>query len=364
MLVAVGGPFIVTWVSITALILILSARRLLMSALGPAMTVADVLVFVSFLLPSIVVITLPIANFAAQLFGLGRLVADGALLSLEMAGVSPLRIARIPFLLALLSSIMGIVVAHFVAPYAARSLHGRLSEVVMRNLSVGLESERFITVLPDLVVKAEPLGQNHVCNLVVHDGRNTERPIVFTASTGNMEPKGHQLSFGLKSGSVSILGESPVHIRFNQAAVIFDMSNYVHSRTRSLGRLPQMSSVELLQNLEDDTLVQRMRRDFWRRTAEPLSAITFFLVAIVILGRRDQKRWLLVACLGLLTILSFYILSRVADAAINMGAEPILVFLPNVVLTVIAITFQFNRGQRSKVCSKLRRRCLSPGGSH
>ena len=64
---------------------------------------------------------------------LGRLAQDLELVALRAAGASSLRIAKVPLLLGVLVTALGLPLAHFAEPYGLQALQRRLVDVGLRN---------------------------------------------------------------------------------------------------------------------------------------------------------------------------------------------------------------------------------------
>jgi len=85
--------------------------------------------FTALSLPNVIALVLPMAGFAAAVYGTNRLAADSELVVVQATGYSPYRLARPVLIFGLIVGILVSILTHFLVPISLAQLRERTIEV-------------------------------------------------------------------------------------------------------------------------------------------------------------------------------------------------------------------------------------------
>lgn len=333
------GPFVLALMGIVTVLLLGHVRKLAAAALGWGLTIPDALGICAALVPPLLVFAIPLAHLTAVIVALGRMTDDGEVVALAAAGVSPIRLLRVPIATGMALTAIGLGVAHYAEPAGWRRLQSTLTSVAARNISGRLAGEPGFHRAHDLLFSAEPapaasgprsnLGHNVV--VVADEGLVVAREAELTFATGHLKLRLHD-------GEVHPVIDAPSapyrRARFARAELAIDLQSELRQRTRIVNRDGRLTTAELYRRAEQQgptsTAGRRYRKLADRRTALPTLAFVFSLIAAAVGLRPGAHRW--TAAVG--AVAAYYVLMRIGDAAVARSpiALPWAVWGPNGVL--------------------------------
>lgn len=354
----IAVPLFVAVVAVVMVVFLFQARRLAGAALGLGLRLEDVAVIFFAALPPFLVLAIPIAYLLAVLVGLGRLAQDREIVALRAAGASPWRLARVPIALGIAVSLLCLPVAMYGEPYGLRMLHQRLVDVSLRNLTRAIQPGVFNEDFAGSAVYAERFGDDgRLENVVVFDERNADRPMLVVSSGGGFSVDDDAIVFSLDDGEMHLGAPGDParydRLRFARAEMGVDAADELTRRTRFVSAIGRLTGPEMRAAADEATLAsplgRRILKTYWRRFAFPSMALVFGVLAAAIAlsgGPRSRARN---AILGVLTVLGYYLLTRVADIVVVKypGTPFVGAWLPNVVALGVGV-IGLLRGGRPK----------------
>lgn len=185
--------------------------------------------FSALLLPAVLSIVLQLGALAATVLTLNRMIGEGEIIAAFAGGASHLQLAR-PF------AIFGLGLAGLLAidttylmPTTARIMRDRIAEV-RGDIAAGLIRDgRFLNPAPGLTVYIREITpQNELKGVLVHDARNKDQPVTYTARSGFLEQDTRTPALILGQGRAQSLRESTNQLsllRFDSFA--YDLSSFV-----------------------------------------------------------------------------------------------------------------------------------------
>ncbi|MFA7429043.1 MAG: LPS export ABC transporter permease LptF [Rhodospirillaceae bacterium] len=255
------------------------------------LSVGTFLELTGLLLPNFLVIILPVALFAVVLFTYNKLNMDRELIVLRAAGVSPWGVARPALALALMLSVIGYLMANLWVPETVRAFR-EMQWSVRNDLSRLLVQEgAFTTVMPGVTVYVRGReASGELLGLMVHDTRDPDESATLMAERGALVQSdggprvvmvnGSRHSVERGTGRLSLLyfdsytmtlgdGREDAGVRFRDA------------RERNMDDLLR-TTTDMDRNLQDVD-IRRFRVEAHQRMINPLSHITFALIAVAAL---------------------------------------------------------------------------------
>lgn len=137
------------------------------------------------LMPSFLVIVLPIALFAVILFTYNRLNSDRELVVMRAAGLGPFALARPALILAVLLTAITFILTLYVAPVSVENFRETRWKVRNDVAGVVIEAGAFNELQDGLTVYVRETGPDGVLTgLMIHDERDPEAPVTVMAERG------------------------------------------------------------------------------------------------------------------------------------------------------------------------------------
>ena len=149
------SPFSISLGALCFIILTKELLRLVELLVTKGVGLWAVLKVFAHLLPSFLVLTLPIAAIIASITAFGRLSLDKELVAMRAAGLSLLRLARPVFLFALLVFGLTLWLAQYGQPWSSVNLKKVALNLLRNQLVLQLQRDSFTEPIPTAEVDAE-----------------------------------------------------------------------------------------------------------------------------------------------------------------------------------------------------------------
>lgn len=183
----VTGPFLVFMLILTGVVWLTQSLELLNDVIEQGQQVGVFLYLSVLVIPSILVIVLPIALFFATVYCLYRLRSDSELVVMYAAGMSRWQVARSIFGCAALVMMLAYLVNMLLLPMAMRDMRSLLLELRTEFASSLLQAGEFTTPADGLTVFVENrLPGGEIEGLLVHDNRDKDKPVSYIADRGQL----------------------------------------------------------------------------------------------------------------------------------------------------------------------------------
>jgi lipopolysaccharide export system permease protein len=211
--VGVSTAFIV--VTLTAVIWLTQAMRFIRFILNKGLSVELFFYITSLLLPSFILITLPVSLFFATLFTLNKMTNDRELVVLRSSGMSHWQAAKPVLALAFLCLAIGYFISLYLLPVSIQEFR-RVQSVVRQSFTAGVLLEgTFNTINKDLTIYVRSRQGDEIYGILVQDDRKASTPTTIMAKRGAVESSadgprvilydGNRQELDRKTGRVSIL---------------------------------------------------------------------------------------------------------------------------------------------------------------
>ena len=167
------------------------------------------------LLPTFLLIIMPIALFLAVLFSYNKMVSDRELVIMRTTGMSPYQLARPALIMASVVSVLCMALSFYLLPASFREFKNLEYSVRNDFSSVLLQEGAFNTFGDGLTIYVRARTENELQGILVQDNRNKEKMITMMAEKGALVntadgPRvvmvnGNRQEVDRKSGKVAIL---------------------------------------------------------------------------------------------------------------------------------------------------------------
>ena len=296
------------------------------------------------LLPSFLVLTLPIACLISTIAAFNRMSFDNEVIALRAAGVSFWRI-NLP-VVAFASVVFGLtmVLSEWGQPWANVSLKTLALSVIEDEMTLGVDSGVFNEPIPGLMVYI-PNSEQGVGikkrGVFISDQRNPDQPLIIVAQHFQMlkQNESRQIGIRLFDGAIhQIPQDASTFHRVTFGTYDFWMPSPFKSSKKKVTR---KSYGELLEKLEasggKDSGTLRRLMEYYKDTAFPVSTFILGLlgVPVGIVSKRSGKAGGF--AIGVLVVIGFYMLNVLGEFLVTTQvASPMVgAWLPNVLLALI-----------------------------
>jgi lipopolysaccharide export system permease protein len=289
-------PVTVFTLLMTSVIWLVSSTTLLDLVINRGQSAITFLYLILLVLPTPLVIIMPIAFFVAALSTLNRLQGDSELVVMASAGYS-LRQLAVPLLgCAAIVMALTYVCILYLMPAGQRALRDKVLDIRADMAGALLNEGEFNTPSQGLTVFIRQLGSNgEIKGILVHDNRDRARPVTYIAEKGILAQTLAGTRLIMLDGTIETgaqAGKQLQVLHFESDTINLDQ--FSGPARNTLRKINERYLSELLWPPESQGVTPRIRDQFFaeahNRIAQPLYCIAFALIALaaVMRGRRQR----------------------------------------------------------------------------
>ncbi|HEU4383719.1 MAG TPA: LptF/LptG family permease [Anaeromyxobacteraceae bacterium] len=310
---------------------VLVATQLLGQAevlLGSGVSGLDLVVVVASLVPHFLGYVLPVAFLLGGVLGVGRLTEDRELVAMGAAGISPLRLVKVPLLLGLAVSAAALWLTLDVEPRGLKAARARVDQIVKKNVSSEVRSGVFYEDLPTLTLYAEQARAGRWRHVLIEDRSDPRAPVLALAQGGRLEPSGpgDAMRLVLEAGEVHREERGDyLEGRFAEATVSVGLGPTLGEKNRLGGSAFELTAGEiaaLAHGARSPEEGRRWRSFLFRRLAGPVGILAFALLCVPIAAARRGGRAFGYGA-TLLAVVAYYAVMRFGEGLSQGGALPV-----------------------------------------
>ena len=290
-----AGPVALFAFLLTGVVWLSQSLRLLDLVINRGQSAPTFVYLTILLLPSLLVIILPIAFFAGALFGLHKLSADSELVVMSSAGLSRTQLA-VPVLLAAGAvMILTWLCSLYLMPLGQRTMKDKVLDI-RADIGAAIFNEgTFNTPALGLTVFIRELSPDgHIRGILVHDNRDQKHPITYLAVSGALAQTASGARLIMRDGTIEQGGGTGSQLSVLKfETYVFDLDQFAGpSRTKSREASERYLPELLWPEGKDVTARQRtvFLAEAHNRLAAPLYCLTFALIALVAVTRGRRAR--------------------------------------------------------------------------
>lgn len=318
-------PTVLVTAALTGIIWLTQMMRFIHYILNRGLTIGDFLYLTGLMLPSLLLVLIPIALGIAVIYTYNRLTADSELVVLNAVGVSKLQLARPVLVLGTAAMLLCYALSLYVMPLSNQKFSDLRNVFRDKYASVLLEEEVFNTPVDGITVFVrERDGKGILHGILLHDNRDVYAPVTMMAERGRLEQTDHGPRFYLEKGVRQQVEHSRISwLSFDDYAL--DIAFYSEKAARA--REPQELYLgELLKgDPKNDKNHRAMHAEVQQRIGWPMLALIVPLMALSVLSTGEFNRrgqW-----------------KRIMHAAISVAAVVLLFFtLRSLITKQMALT--------------------------
>jgi len=295
---------------------------------------------IMYLMPSLLVFTIPMAFLLAVLLAFGRLSADNEITVMKAGGISLMQLMPPVLACSLVAMLLTLGASTLGVPWGNSAFKLLSFEVLKQNVAVTIREKVFWDDIPGIVLYAEHYDEERhmLKGVIIHDGRDPKRPLTIFAANGTLgsTPNQQDICLDLQNGSIHTTGKKEGYRMASFGEYVMTMAN--PGRNGAIGRNEQdMAIAELRHQIADPNLAPeqrlKMRAELHSRYAFPVAALVFAVVAMPlgIQNRRSGKSAGFSASIAIL--LAYYVLLSLLRTLAEKGTLPpgLAMWLPNLI---------------------------------
>ncbi len=319
--------------------------RLVDLVISRGINFASVGSIVMHLLPSFLVLTLPIACLIATISAFNRMSFDNEVIALRAVGVSLWRIIVPVVVFSGAVFLLTMVLSQWGQPWANISLKTLALSVIEDEMTLGVDSGVFNEPIPGLMVYVPDTKRlpDQKKQVFISDQRDPAQPLIIVAKHFQMlkQNENRQMGIRLFDGAIHQIPEeaSAFHRVTFQTYDFWMPSPFKSAKAKA----KRKNYEELLQQLKErdgkDSSTLRRLIEYHKDTAFPVSTFVLGLlgVPVGIVSKRSGRAGGF--AIGVLVVIGFYMLNVLGEFLVTTGGmAPVAgAWLPNVLLIVITI---------------------------
>jgi lipopolysaccharide export system permease protein len=288
------GPTALFAFLLTAVIWLTTSLRLLDLVINRGQSAPTFVYLTILVLPSLLVIILPIAYFFGTLFALSKLNTDSELVVMSAAGFSRAQVAVPVFIVAALVMALTYLCTLYLMPAGQRAMKDKVVDIRADIGTALLNEGEFNTPALGLTVFIRELNSDGtIRGVLVHDNRNKVHPVTYLAESGQLAQTAGGARLIMADGTIEASGNGGGQLsvlKFQR--YVFDLDQFAgpaHATERA-------TSERYLSELfwPSAALPEKIRNAYiaegHNRLSEPLYCIVFALIALAAILRGSRAR--------------------------------------------------------------------------
>ncbi len=356
------APFALGLAIFTFILLMGRLLRLVELVLNKGVPLIDIIKLFVFLLPSFLVLTLPLAFLLGVLLGFGRLSADSEIIALKSSGISLYDMSKPVLALSLVVSLATGVLSVWAHPHGKRAFKEQVFHIAHNRATIGIEPRVFNDEFDGLVLYANDVEDNSglLKGLFISDQRMAQEPSIIIADQGRAIPDPDKLTLNLRLRDGTIhrqldrkKDEAYQIIDFDSYDVQLDLGSQLRDISERRVKESELSFSELQSLISESEGTQRnayLVEHHQRLALAPAATLLAIIgIPLGIQSRRSGRGGGF--ALALMVFLAYYLLFSFAQA---LGAEGIMppwlvMWLPNIAFLISGIWLLHFTAQEKKM---------------
>ena len=311
----------------------------------------DIAKLVLYLMPSFLIITIPVSLLISILIGLGRLSRDSEIIVLKSSGLSLYQLMPPIAFFSLCAFLITAITGFFLVPYGNFATRNLLFDIARQKASIGIKERVFNDDFAGLLLYAEeiPPHEDYMKGVFICDSRTLKEPTTIIAQKAYLvsDPQSMRVTLRLKDGSIHTANKDLATykmIDFSSYDINLDLSASIGGRDRVPAKdsremsLPELIRKSRVPGLEK-TALKELIIEVHKKFTMPFACIVFGIIGIplgISKHRSGKSRGFVI---GLIVIMIYYVLQIGGEALGETGIlSPALgAWTSNVILGITGV---------------------------
>lgn len=336
-------PMLLGMVVFTFVLLLGRLLKLVELVINKGIPLLDIVQLFLSLLPTLLVLTIPLAFLLGVMLGFGRLSADREILALKASGVSLYQMIRPILLLSIPACLLTATMTLYLRPTSETFFRQKLFDLASSRASVGLQPQVFNDDFDNLVLYANHIDDRSgvMKQIFISDERDSAAPAIIVAQNGRLaaDSNSMKLLLRLEDGTIHRQprgngdDESTYQVlRFSSYDVNLDLEQPTSANKKRRRKNKELSLPELNQAIASSAGESRqdLLAELHTRMALPIAPLVFALLGVPlgIQPHRSGRGGSFALALGV--FLCYYLLLSFGDTLVaDAGWPAAALWLPN-----------------------------------
>jgi lipopolysaccharide export system permease protein len=292
-LVTAGVAFLAALLTLTGMVWLTQILRRFDLLTSQGQSVWIFLAITSLALPTLLLLTAPIALFLSVTYSLNKLGGDSELIVMSASGMSPWQVFKPLAIFTAMVMAFSALISVYIGPLSVRVLREQLSAVTADLVTNIAQPGRFASISPGLTFHIRERDANGVLRgIFVNDSRDKNAMTTYVADRGQVVNSDAGIFLVLEHGTMHRSAQqmrSASMVEFERYA--FDMSQLTGNKSADNSRANDKTLWELLTaEVKNDDPAQRrleesrIRVELHRRLSTPLYPLAAFVIPFAFLG--------------------------------------------------------------------------------
>jgi lipopolysaccharide export system permease protein len=340
------SPFSVSLGALCFVMLTRELLRLVELLVSKGVGIVAVLQVFAHLMPSFLVLTLPIAGIIASITAFGRLSFDKELVAMQTAGLSLIRLARPVVLFALLVFGLTLWLAQWGQPWSSTNLKKVALNLLRDQLVLALDRGTFNEPIPKMMIYVPDGNPNDATTgIFVSDERNADDPRIIVAEQYEviMDASTDQVTLRLQRGVIHSRpnqADQYEHVSFSSYDLKLSLNQSGYSATEER---PSYETIiaQLTQSQWRDPSALRRLMEYYKDLAFPTASLVFCLLGVPVGIASKRSGRIGGFAVGVLVVIIYYMLNIACEFLVTTATLPPLAgaWIPNVTFAVTTIVW-------------------------
>jgi lipopolysaccharide export system permease protein len=305
---------------------------------------------IAFLLPNLIMFTMPIALLVSTLIAMGRFSADNEITALKTSGVSLMQLYYSVAHASLIAFIITLIIGYYLVPHSYSALKHLLFEIAQQHATVGIKEKVFNDDFKGILLYADKISPqgNVIEGVLVSDNRILPEQNTILAKKASIlsDSDSMILTLRLENGSIHTVSSDFKKYRkidFINYDINLDLSTEITSTKNKSKTKDEMTVNELIEIMKKPGINKIALREYaielHKKLSIPLSCIIFGLLALP-LGIRSHRavksRGLTI---GIIIATSYYLVRIGGESLVETGrlSPEVGVWTPNLIFALLGI---------------------------
>ena len=329
----IGVPTLLALVVFTFVLLMGRILKLMELVINKGVPAIEILQLFSYLIPTFLVITLPLAFLLGVMLGFGRLSSDSEIIALKASGVSLYYMFKPVLVLAVLTALLTALLTLVLGPAGNRAFREQIFNIAAKRANVGIQPHVFNAEFDDLVlyVDDEDEENNIFKGVMISDQRTGSSPSIIFAQQGRIfsDPEALTLTLRIENGAIHRATpgkEADQIIRFSTYDVNLNMGQQLEQAEKRPPKPAEIRSRELAKTLFPDSGNKpenpKLAIEFHSRLIFPLAPLLFALVGVPLGVHAQRSGRSGNFSIALFVFLSYYLSLSLAETLVVESGFP------------------------------------------
>ncbi len=347
------SPFLLSLSALSFIVFTKEMLRLVELLLTKGAGLWTVLKIIFHLLPSFLVLTLPIAYLIASITTFSRLSLDKELVAMRAAGISLLRISVPVIFFSCFVFILTFILSEWGQPWSNTSIKRLALSLIQDRLTLALDMGVFNEPIPGMIVYIPDSRSHHETKRIfISDKRDQKKPVVIVADTLRLlqNPGDNQLGIRLFRGTIhQIPNDITQHhqVKFTTYDLKMDVTKSLRVVASTRPRYQ-----DIIKNLDrtgwtDSGYLKRLM-EYYKDLAFPVAVLILGVLGVPVGIASKRSGNIGGFAIGVILIVIFYILNVLGEFLVTaLILHPFAgAWLPNLILLITTVTLFYRESQR------------------